>query len=156
MLKIIMSLIPVIVAITVPSVLFWLKFQFDARKRLDDILIELEHDLYLSKDRSQIFKARYLDVRKAATDLDRWILNPYLKRRLRIALEIFRGQSFSTDSILELRGTSHEKFIDIFLTGAEVGCVAPCQSEFSEYLSRVAELRKITGSRVWTDSNKSI
>ena len=44
--EILKSLIPPMIAIFVPACLFWLKFQFDARKRLDDILIELEHELY--------------------------------------------------------------------------------------------------------------
>ncbi len=156
MLELIKSLIPAAIAITVPSTLFWLKFQYDARKRLDDILIELEHELYRSDVRPKIFAEKYLEVRKAATDLDRWIINPLLKKRLRRALESFRGQSFSTESIFELRGTPHEKFIDVFLTGAEVRCLAPYQSEFTDYMVRIAELRKITGSRIWTEPNNII
>ena len=134
--------------------LFWLKFYSDARKRLDDLLIELEHAIYMSANRQQVFSGGYLEIRKAVTEFDRWIIDPIKKKNLREAFRRFRGQSFTTESIFDLRGGPHESMIDVFLTGAEVRCLAPHQCEFSEYLSRIAALRKITGSRKWADPER--
>ena len=131
--------------------LFWLKFHSDARKRLDDLLIELEHEIFLSEDRVKVFYGRYLEIRKAATEFDRWIIDPFKQKRLRESLQLFRGQKNTTASIFELRGGPHESLIDTFLSSSEIRCISPDQSEFTEYLDRIASLRKITGSRRWAD-----
>lgn len=131
--------------------LFWLKFHADARKKLDDLLIELEHAIYLSPDRPKVFAERYLEIRKAVTEFDRWIIDPYRKKELREAFRRFRGQRFTTASIFDLRGGPHESMIDVFLTSGEVRVLAPAQGDFAEYLQRIAAIRKITGSRAWAD-----
>lgn len=149
---------PTLRAMAVPAltigttvILFWLKFYADARKRLDDLLLDLEHELYLSNTRETIFRNRYLEIRKAATEFDRWLLDPSKKRDFQDAFRKFRGQSFTNESIYSLRGTPHEQLIDVFLTSSEVRCLAPRQQDFSEYFGRIARLRKFTGSRKWAD-----
>lgn len=137
-------------------ILFWLKFYWDSRKRLDDLLIDLEHAIYRSDNRQRVFSDRYLEVRKAITDLDRWIVDPVKKRKLKEAFARFRGQKFTTASIFDLKGGPHEAMIDVFLTGAEVRVLAPDQRDFTEYLLRIAELRKITGSRKWADGELKV
>ena len=145
-----------VLTITVPVSLFWWKFYCDARKRLDDRLIELEHDLIYCEDKQQIFRDSYLKIRKAATDFERWMICPLRKERLRRALRQFRGDGISDDDILKMQGGPSEHTIDMLLTTKEARCIAPHQTDFKEYIARISELRKVTGSRKWGNSTETV
>lgn len=146
------AVVPVLTAATTIT-LFWLKLHADSRKKLDDLLIELEHEIYnpTTQSRSAIFRKNYLEIRKAAVEFERWLVDPLKKRELRRALEKFRGQIKEKEDLFSLRGTKHEPLLDTFLTGHEVRCNPPADSEFVEYVDRIAGLRKVTGSRRWRD-----
>jgi len=141
--------------IAVPVSLFWWKFYCDARKRLDDRLIELEHELIYSNNRQQVFRDRYLRIRKAATDFERWMICPSRKTRLRKALSQFRGDNISDEDIHKLQGGPNEHTIDMLFTTKEARCLAPHENNFQEYVTRIAELRKVTGSREWKKSTNT-
>jgi len=141
--------------IAVPVSLFWWKFYCDARKRLDDRLIELEHELIYSESRQQVFRDRYLRIRKAATDFERWMILPSSKARLRKALSQFRGDNISDRDIFKMQDGPNEHDIDMLLTTKEARCLSPTGNDFKEYVTRIAELRKITGSRKWEKPTKT-
>jgi len=145
-------LIPLLAA-GIPLALFYWKFRADTKKRLDDLLFDLEHKLFMPdnvNDRIMIFRDSYPEIRKAAMDYERWIMfNSSEKKRLRRALINFQGIEEPKDSVFTLRGTEHEDMIDTFITNSELSCIAPPSSEYTEYIDRISELRKITGSRKW-------
>ena len=136
-------------------IIFRYKSNSGARKRLDDLLIDLENELFMSTERQMIFRRKYPEIRKAATDFERWMICPFRKARLRRALRQFRGDDISDEDIHKLQGGPNEPAIDILLTSKEVRCIAPHQSDFEGYVTRIAELRKVTGSRKWEKPTKT-
>ena len=145
-------------AATAPIVLFWLKFRQDAKKKLDELLLELEHKIYMPEDkqaRDKLFRESYIEIRKAIYELERWTPLPNEKEKLKSAYFKFRGARHSEDDIFKLIGTEGEPMIDVFVTNSELCCLTPNNNDYREFIDRIATLRKITGSRRWRKKEHS-
>lgn len=150
MLDFIGNILVPILAVIVTVTLFRLKLYADARKKLDDELMDFEHEIFQPENgqsRIKLFHKRYPEIRKAASEYERWILNPRKKKRFKAAFEDFRGNKAKENDILKLKGTHHEKDIDALLTSMELTRLAPASSDFHEYTRRISQLRRFTGSR---------
>jgi hypothetical protein len=159
LLDLVKSAIIPLMAMGTTIALFWLKLYADARRNLDDRLFELEHAIFVPDNgatRSKIFQSRYPEIRKAAMELQRWMIDPAAKKRLEKALQAFRGQKHTSDYVRTMQGTKFEPVIDTFLTTDEARCLPPWDDQYESFMTRIAALRKITGSRVWDDHRDAI
>ena len=114
----------------------WFNRWADARKRLDDLLIELEHKLFIpapETTRVKIFTGSFLEIRKATTEYGRWMICPGKKSQLRQALWLFQGLRHEPlrGQILDMQGTDNTRYIDTMLTNEEVGCISDAPNRHS-------------------------
>jgi len=127
--------------------LFWLKFHSDAKRSLDELLLDLEHKLYDSDKRSRIYMDSFPAIRKAYHECQRWIAFTCTKEKFEKAFAEFRGSNTSEEEIRKGMADSPKEQVDTLITSMELCCLTPSQDDLSGFMSRIAELRYFTGSR---------
>ena len=143
-------IVPVLSA-SVPIFLFRVKFYSDARRNLDDRLLDLEYKLYDSDKRSSVYIDSFPDIRKAYHEYQRWM--PFWhKQAFENAFANFRGSEISEEEIREGMANSSEEAEIALITNMELCCLPPSQNDYLEFMSRIDKLRRFTKSRKATKS----